>query len=396
MNREPSDWDQLIVDDAASPLPLEDSVYRRWLSGQRVFVSSRMDADETPYRVAVRAYLEGMGGPQTPVMWETITPRDAGPVTAYLGGVDRSSLFVLMLAGRSGVREADGFTPTQKEDIRAVERRLHRMLFELPCAERDGWTKEWLSSLRHVLSGNKVASPDELVQRLDARLRELAAQARQSWIKLGRLVFPGSVEREAGPQTGERFVITARVSANPVRRGLADLGDRFSGGVLRLTYPDVSRLVVVERVGSRTDSNDEDAVVLTCRGSDDRDGNPGHINYAGCGPVEQATLWCRRAILGEPYQAGARGMLDMADTLSRPSGPSLPEVIKTTGATGWLAEGLARLYAVEGLAQRGGTWDYLAVGPATAKGLPIRGKFGLQGTWAPVDEMGDFDGFVDY
>ena len=76
MNGDDSDWNQLVVDDAATVTPLDEPQYRQWLRGQRVFVSSTMDGELTPYRDAVRGYLEAYGGPQTAVMWETVTPAD--------------------------------------------------------------------------------------------------------------------------------------------------------------------------------------------------------------------------------------------------------------------------------------------------------------------------------
>ena len=55
-------------------------------------------------------------------MWEEITPRDEGPQRAYLSGVDRSSVFLLILGSRYGVTDQTGYSPTHQEGNRAAER----------------------------------------------------------------------------------------------------------------------------------------------------------------------------------------------------------------------------------------------------------------------------------
>jgi len=127
---------------------------------------------------------------------EEITPRDEGPQQAYLGGVDRSSVFVLMLGRRYGVTDQTGYSPTHQEGNRAGERRIPRLLFTLGTVndpDRDGRLNDWLRSLRNELSGASFATANDLVGQLDARLREMAARSERLWIKLGALVFPGIV-----------------------------------------------------------------------------------------------------------------------------------------------------------------------------------------------------------
>ena len=398
MNGDDSDWNQLVVDDAATATPLDEPQYRQWLRGQRVFVSSTMDGELTPYRDAVRGYLGAYGGPQTAVMWETVTPADQDPRGAYLGGVDQSTLFVLMLGESYGVDDASGFSPTHQEANRAEERGLARLLFTLDSPRRDGPLQRWLASLYSKVAGNRVESAEGLVKRLDAMLRELAARAQRSWIKLGPFMFPGKVSLTAGPQSGTRYVVTARVASNRVRRGLLELGNRMKHGEMRLTWPDHSFPVRVEEVASESELVGEDAVTVTCRGVDTRGGGMqgvmiGGSMGGGVGPVEQAELWCRRAILGEAYQDAGIG--DLLGMLSRPEGPTLPAVLSGTGASGWLAEGLVRLYAVEGLARKWhGAFERLEVGPATGRAVPIRGKFGLHDQFGSASETGGIAGNI--
>src|SRR3712207_3393320 len=105
-----STWDNLIVESSAHPAPLSNERFRDWMAGRPIFVSSTMDAEMTPYRSAVRDYLHRMGA--SPITWEEITPRDEGPQNTYLSGVDRSSVFVLLLGSRYGVTDASGYSPT--------------------------------------------------------------------------------------------------------------------------------------------------------------------------------------------------------------------------------------------------------------------------------------------
>lgn len=92
---ETPNWKDLIIERSAHPLPLAEDRYRAWVTGRQIFVSSLMDQEMTPYRNAVRAHLHAIGA--SPVMLEEITPRDEGPQRAYLSGVDRSSVLVLIL-----------------------------------------------------------------------------------------------------------------------------------------------------------------------------------------------------------------------------------------------------------------------------------------------------------
>ena len=91
-------------------------------------------------------------------------------------------------------------------------------------------------------------------------------------------------------------------------------------------------------------------------------------------PDELSGRWARSAIFGEPQDAA--GSFDLSTMFAGSDTPPLPEVLAATGAAGWQAEGLVRLYAVEEVAhQRGGRFGRLAVGPATAVGVRIDGEF---------------------
>ncbi len=378
-----SSWSDLVIDERVTPPPLDEPRFRAWIQGRAVFVSSVMDPQMEPDRAEVRRYLESVGA--TPVMWEAITPLDSHPQDAYLAGVDRSDIFVLLVGSRYGRADASGYSPTHKEGNRAAIRGIPRLLFEradVAQSDRDGRLNDWVGSLYNELAGARYGSPADLVAQLDARLREIAAAGDSYWIKLGSLVLPGVVRRRTDANRTE-FVITATLRDPAVRRAVATLG-QWGATVRadRLTWGMETHPVRVERVETHAVGMSAEQVTITCALSDNRQRGgftmPMHIGGSGrsVGPSEQARLWAERAFFetGEGAQLGRHrgGGFDLVDSMTSPDGPTLPSVLAATRARGWLAEGLVRLYVVEQLdAKYGGVVDRLDVGPATATAVRL-------------------------
>jgi len=129
---------------------------------------------------------------------------------------------------------------------------------------------------------------------------------------------------------------------------------------------------------------DEAEIEVVCKTPRDRSGSQSGSVMAGmgatiggAGPAEQAALWARQALFGEKVeQSGLGEGGDMLRSVTSPVGPNLPEALESGNAHGWVALGLARLYAVEGLITRhGGDFERLDVGPATATSLPRHLRF---------------------
>jgi uncharacterized protein DUF4062 len=404
MSRAPdSTWNNLIVENAAHPAPLSDERFRDWMTGRRIFVSSTMDPEMTPFRGAVRAYLKKMGA--SPIMWEEITPTDEGPRQAYLIGVDRSGIFVLLLGGRYGVTDDSGYSPTHQEGNRAAERRIPRLLFTLATvkdSDRDGRLNDWLRSLYGELAAASFTAEADLVAQLDARLREMAARSERVWIKLGNLVFPGTVTSRFEGTGGGEFVVTARVRAGGVRHALLEYGQPFGprSRAERLTWADNSFPTQVQSVAIETEYTGEDVVRVTCRTPQNWHGgfDSTYAMLASFGSItaaEMAGIWSRRAILGEDFQDTGRGSLDLTGSFSEPDGVTLPQVLRAHEASGWLAEGLTRLYVVEEVSRRyGGHFEHLEVGPAVANGVRIRGRFIFGAGMGSSQEHSEIDGVV--
>lgn len=373
-------WDEIIAESSARPVPLTEDRFRSWIGRQGIFVSSVMDAEMTPYRNAVRTYLRGNG--ITPLMWEEITPQDKGARRAYLDGVDQASIFVLLLGRSYGVADASGASPTNQEELRAAGRNIPRLLFILSGvdpAERDAKLNRWLGSLYNELSAATFDAPEMLVASFDAKLREMAAQSDRTWIKLGSLVFPGKVKAGFNPGGGGEFTIVARVSTGRVRHALLSLGNGFSRvRAEHLTWSDHSYPVQVVSVSSESEFTAEDAVEINCRTQQNWHGGSGST-MAMMGGTDSKQRWMKLAFFGEQRESDAqRRNYNFDEVFSSPDAKTLPEVLKATGATGWLAEGLVRLYIVEEVALRyGGQFQYLDISSPTAKGVRVKGSFSM-------------------
>jgi uncharacterized protein DUF4062 len=312
----PDFWNDLIIERGARALPLSDDRFRQWMAGRGIFVSSRMDQEMTPSRDAVRAYLNSKGADS--VMWEDIAPRDEQGQQAYLNGVDRSSIFVLLLGRWYGISDSTGFSPTHQEERRAVERRIPRLLFTIAgiqASEREGKLNNWLNSLYNEISGANYTTPEDLVSQLDARLRKMAAQAEGIWIKLGSLIFPGKVSSDFHSSSGGQFTVTARVAEGSMRHALLSIKHILGHTRVRadrLTWSSQSFPVQVESVSAESTFTTEDAIKIVCRTPNNWYGESGST-FAGMSigsgvghrmitQSELAEIWARRAILGEPYQ----------------------------------------------------------------------------------------------
>jgi hypothetical protein len=378
MNRN-NTWDEIVAETSARPLPLAEEQFRTWMGRQGIFVSSVMDEEMTPHRDAVRTYLRKTGA--VPILWEEITPQDKSAQDAYLDGVDQATIFVLTLGRWYGVADASGASPTHKEAIRAAERKIPRLLFVLSGVdshERDVKLNHWLASLYNEISGANFDSSETLVARLDAQLRETAAQGERTWIKLGNLVFPGKVKVNSSTTGGRAFIVTARVSSGQVRHALLDLGNSFARNRPdRITWSEYSYPVQVLSVTSESEFTAEDAVEIRCQTPQNSYGESGS-SVAMMG-MDSKERWARQAFFGEVHDASSRRSdYGLEQAFSTPDAKTLPAVLTATNAGGWLAEGLIRLYLVEEVARRyAGRFKHLEVSPATAQGVRVKGTFSV-------------------
>jgi len=368
-------WRNLTIERAIAPIPVSDDEFRSWMHDRSIFVSAVMDDQMRTYRARVREGLLSWGARAE--MWEQFAPQDLGPQRAYLDGVDRSSVFLLLLGSRYGVVDDTGYSPTHKENNRASDRHITRLLFVEASAtpsDRDGRLNDWLNSLYVGISGVQFQSPEELWKRIESSLRELAAEDQQFWIKLGDFVFPGEVEQKR-TREGVQITISARVKTVELRNALLLLsGDRSSVDIGRLTWSNYSLKVRVEQVESTSTRSGHDTIKITCGNRDD---SYAPTEWTPVGQGDAIKVWVRWAFFGEaPDNANA----DLQTMFTSPKSDPLPSVLKSVKASGWLASGLSRLYMVEEVARRyDGQFDMLQIGPATARGISVSGQFHTKG-----------------
>jgi hypothetical protein len=367
-------WDNLILDRSAVPTPIDDGQFRAWMSHHRIFVSSLMDGEMTPFRSAVRSWILEWDG--HPVMWEEITPQDERPQTAFIYGVNQSDVFVLLLGTRYGIPDASGYSPTHQEANQAKVRGIPRLLFDregLNPSERAGMLIDWLKSMYVEVSTGKFTDANDLVRRLERRLRELVSQQETTWLKLGPIVVPGTV-RQVTSSGDTEFFISARVTDPTIQRALSDLGNyRSDVNPDRLTWGTRTFAVSLENVESNPISASTHEFVITCRFRPDRADSPMNFAVEDIDPAEQAEIWGRRALFG---QAGIDRSYRAVDHHTAPEYEPLPNLLQRYGASGWLAEGMTRLYFVERiLSKYEGSIERLDVGPATSSSVHIHALF---------------------
>lgn len=370
-----TEWNELLVERRVAPEPLSESEFKAWMHGRAVFISSTMDEEMLPFRSAARAVIADLGGDA--VLWEGITPRDQRAEDAYLEGVDRSSLLLLLVGHRYGVADETGYSATHKEVVRAGERGIPRLLFEagdIGSTERDGRLNDWLRSLYSEVSTGAAQDEAQLRTMIQSRLRELAASQERTWIKLGRLVFPGQVARTTG-RSGSALTVTASVREPALRRELGEIvGAPYRAGDT-LTWAASTEPVEVRQVDIRTATASRDDVTITCESHGGRRSVMGTILYGtvsaggrSYGTADQVKVWVEERVLGRKNTS----LPDVVRSFFGGDEPSLPQILEANGASGWLAEGLSRLFIVQGaLGKFGGYFDTLEVGPATATGIRI-------------------------
>lgn len=389
-------WDDLILEVRPKPSPLTDRQFRQWIDGREIFVSSRMDDEMETFRQATRSALDRWGA--NSVMWEDVAPTDAPAERAYHEGVDLSSLFVLLVGSRYGVADDSGYSPIHKEWRRASQRAIPRLVFtlsEVNRGDRDGRLNDWLQSMQSEVSTRKFRDREKLVESLEARLRAIAARQMSAWIKLGPIVFPGRVHQQFGDSGATEYLLEGTVRDTLVRRAISGLGGRAGSKIRadRLTWPDETHPVRVRTVNVSTSVTSEAEIEVVCAlprnyygpGSGSVMGTMG-ATIGDAGPAKQAELWARRALFGEDI--GRSGSADMLHTFTRPEGPTLPQILKRHDVHGWMAQGLARLYVVEGLITRhGGYFERLEVGPTTSSSMPLRALFVPAGSHSEKAEI---------
>lgn len=376
-----STWEDLVIERQATPRRLSNEDFGAWMEDTPIFVSSVMDDEMNPARAVARETITRLGG--NPLMWETLAPGDIRPNEAYLTGVEQSRVVLLLLGHRYGTSNADGFSPTHQEGNHAKMLHIPRLMFQperIDPQKRYGNMTQWVGGLYNEIAGAKYSDESDLATQIESKLREMAAQQLNYWIKLDNVVFPGEVKaRTAAGATTYTITTSARtpmvkqrfeeLAHNPPRSTTLTWGERTTSiGELQIDISTVTRM--------------EDQIQIVAAG------HSGHTpSFTGVTiqtgmlsitPDMQAENWARVAFLGEESSLTA----DRFTQLLIPSAENdrLSQLLQRFGARGWFAEGLTNLFVVEKLNSNfGAVVRHLEAGPATATGLRLEVQFNLNG-----------------
>jgi len=382
-------WSHIVIENRATPRRISEQDFREWMIGRPIFVSSVMDGQMSLARAALREVIENWDAEA--VMWETLAPQDQHPEQAYIEGVQRSRIFVLLLGNRYGVADQSGYSPTHKEGNEAEALHIPRFLFQpdgMDQRERDGRVVDWVNSLYQRVSAAKYSSADDLKASFTRQMQTTASKQSTQWVKLGQIVFPGSVSMR---NTGGITIVSiqAKLRSVGVRQAFTQLAMNRNQRGVSLTFSVQSFNVTVSDININSNSPDEIEVSASCHV--EGDGRQyGVLGIGGVtftsgsrdiGPEEQAEMWVRSVVFGERVDDGGDHLLR---SILRPDGPDLNTVLAQYRASGWVAEGITRLYLVESLTKKyGAQFEHFDTLPATAEGVRMALAFRLAGRYNP-------------
>lgn len=286
--------ERLLVDLAPSPIPAEAEV-QGWAADQHVFVSSVMSGMTVEREAVVRA-ITTVGA--QPVWFEAFGGMDDDPEYAYNAHVASSDIYVGILGARYGRPLKTGYSATHAEYNEAAARGL-RISVWTTSADQDGRQRDFLDEVRVFHTTGTFTSSDDLAQRVEGRLRAMAADALAQWVKVGNTVFRATGVND----DGRTITIVGRVRDNAVAASLEGRRPDASYGrnsETRITWPGGTSLVRIKSVVSETTSSRARKITLT---ADRTPGNRSSLLEMAVGnrtPEDLTELAARVVFLGEP------------------------------------------------------------------------------------------------
>ena len=185
---------------------------RAWAADQHVFVSSVM-AGMTAEREAAVGAIGSIGA--HPVWFEAFGGMDDDPEDAYTAQVASSDVYLGILGSRYGKPLKTGYSATHAEYNEATNRGL-RISVWTTSAEQDGRQRDFLDEVRVFHTTGTYTSHDDLAERVERRLRAIAADALAPWVKVGPAVFRASSIHD----DGKTLTVVARVRDDTVTASL--------------------------------------------------------------------------------------------------------------------------------------------------------------------------------
>jgi Domain of unknown function (DUF4062) len=298
--------ERLVVDLSRAPPP-DDAEVRAWAAEQSVFISSVMVGMKAE-REAVAGAVHGVGS--TPIWFETFGGMDDDPEDAYQGKVATSDIYVGILGARYGKPLKSGYSATHAEYNEAVRRGLRISVW---AAQRglDGPQRDFLEAVRVFHTTGSYESPDQLAERVEQRLREVAAGSLTPWTKVGNTLFRATNVIDDGTE----ITIAARIRDNTVAAALEAY--RPAGWArqadTRITWPNGTSAVRVSSVVSETGASNARRLTITgTRIADSQEPSPLDMSFGERSPEDLTELAMRVAFFGEPNPLGAMSFMATA------------------------------------------------------------------------------------
>lgn len=245
----------LIIDQASTARSLTPQEFAAWAAGKVIFVSSEMrDLRDIRRSLADGLRREGF----QIVMFEDLGGRDEDAETAYLTGVAKSHIYLGLIGDRYGTILQNGDSPTHVEYREARERGLRISVWlQADDSQRDSRSRDLVQEIQVFHTTGSFREADDLLAAVLNRLREMAADDEQPWVKLGDAVFRCRRFRN----NGNNIELDATVRDAEVARYLHGLkGADFGRGaqVPVVSHDNAGIATVVSIASERTSRSTED------------------------------------------------------------------------------------------------------------------------------------------
>jgi hypothetical protein len=166
-------------------------------------------------------------------------------------------------------------------------------------ADQDGRQRDFLDEVRVFHTTGTYTSPDDLTQRVEGRLRAMAAGALAPWVKVGNTVFRAASIHD----DGRTVIVVGHVRDNAVAASLEGRRPDTSYGRnsdTRITWPGGTSSVRVKTVVSETVGNRGRKITLVADRTPENRSNLLEMAVSKRTPDDLTELAARVVFLGEP------------------------------------------------------------------------------------------------
>jgi len=330
----------LVIDLRAAQLRVPAADVQAWASERAVFVSSLI-TDLHEARRAVRGAIIEFGA--QPRMFEyDLGGQDVAADRAYIEGVQTSDIYVGIFGERYGVPLQSGYSATDAEYREAQKDGLRMALFVQDIVQLDGRQSDLAGGMRNAYTTSPWVDPDDLAERVLARLNQIASEELAPWVRLGKLVFRAREVRNSGQDA----TIVADIRSPAIHAALQDMVDRRESD-LRLVLPGLVGKAQVLGLESQTQTSSAHRDTVQLRVSPAGQDSATFSSYSTGGRTwtaeELAGSALSDALFGTSLSpSGMFGSAKMADPLEPLRSLSLPDSVIRPVARILITEALVR------------------------------------------------------